>query len=178
MKRIVHLLAALAAAALLGACAAPDVADYAGQKPALELQKYFNGKVDAWGMFTDRSGKVVKRFTVVLDCTWKGDEGTLDEDFTYSDGTRQRRVWHIRKLADGHYVGRAADVIGEAQGFARGNALRWNYTLALPVDGRVIEVSMDDWMYQMSDDVLLNRTAMSKFGIHLGDVTLSFARRK
>ena len=57
--------------------------DYAAEKPTLDLQTYFNGTIDAWGMFQDRSGKVVKRFTVVMRCTWQGDVGTLDEDFTY-----------------------------------------------------------------------------------------------
>ncbi|TWO66630.1 DUF3833 domain-containing protein [Caenimonas sedimenti] len=166
-----------AGALLLAGCAAPEVSDYAAEQPALDLRAYFNGRVDGWGIFTDRSGRVVKRFTVVMDCTWQGDQGVLDEDFTYSDGTRQRRVWRVRKLPDGRYTGQADDVVGEAVGQARGNALRWNYTLALPVDGRTWHVQMDDWMYLMSDRVLLNRTAMSKFGIHLGEVTLSFTRR-
>jgi hypothetical protein len=174
MKR--RLLLAAGAAAVAG-CAAPDVADYAAEQPQLDLRSYFNGRVDGWGLFTDRGGRVVKRFTVVIDCSWQGDEGVLDEDFTYSDGTKQRRVWRVRKLPDGRYTGRADDVVGEATGQARGNALRWNYTLALPVDGRTWHVQMDDWMFLMNERVLLNRTAMSKFGIHLGDVTLSFSKR-
>jgi hypothetical protein len=170
-------LALFTCALALAGCAAPDVSDYAAEKPVLDLRSYFDGHVEGWGMFTDRSGKVVKRFVVVMDCRWSGNEGTLDEDFTYSDGTRQRRVWRVTKLEDGRYTGRADDVVGQAQGRARGNALRWNYTLALPVDGKVWNVQMDDWMYLMSDRVMLNRTAMSKFGFHLGDVTLSFTKR-
>ena len=169
--------AMLAAAALLAGCAAPEVTEYAREQPVLDMRAYFNGRVDGWGLFTDRSGKVVKRFTVVMDCRWQGDEGVLDEDFTYSDGSRQRRVWRVRKLADGRYTGRAEDVVGEATGRASGNALRWNYTLALPVDGRTWHVQMDDWMYLVDGEVMVNRTAMRKFGIHLGDVTLSFRRR-
>ncbi|MRD46346.1 DUF3833 domain-containing protein [Caenimonas koreensis] len=175
-RRMLVAASALSVAAISG-CASPEISDYAAERPALDLQTYFNGTIDAWGMFTDRSGKVVKRFTVVLDCKWQGNTGTLDEDFTYSDGTKQRRVWTITKLADGRYSGRADDVVGEAQGQARGNALRWNYTLALPVDGKVWNVQMDDWMYLMSDRVLLNKTVMTKFGITLGEVTLSFTRR-
>ena len=152
-------------------------ADYAAEQPALDLKTYFNGTVDAWGIFQDRSGKVVKRFTVVMECTWQGDDGVLDEAFTYSDGTTQRRVWRVRKGPDGRYTGAADDVIGQAQGQARGNALRWRYTLALPVDGRVWHVDFDDWMYLMSDKVLLNRATMSKFGLTLGEVTLSFTKR-
>lgn len=170
------LLLAGGAVALAG-CASPDVAQYANEKPELLLERYFNGRVDAWGMFTDRFGQVVNRFTVALECSWQGDDGVLDEQFAYADGTRQRRVWRVRKLGGGRYSGRADDVVGEAIGQARGNALRWNYTLALPVNGRVWEVQMDDWMYLMDNEVMLNKTAMSKFGIHLGEVTLTFRKR-
>lgn len=170
------LLLAPGALALAG-CAGPEVTDYRTEKPVLDLQRYFNGRVNAWGTFTDRSGKVVRRFTVVIDCAWNGDDGVLDEDFSYSDGTRQRRVWRIHKGAGGVYTGRADDVVGEAQGQASGNTLRWNYTLALPVDGRVWHVQMDDWMFLMDDEVMVNRTTMSKFGITLGQVTLFFSRK-
>ncbi len=167
----------LAAPAVLVGCAAPEVTEYAAEQPVLDLRTYFTGIVDGYGLFTDRSGKVVKRFTVVMNCSWQGTDGVLDEDFTYSDGTRQRRIWRVRQLPDGRYTGRADDVVGEAQGQARGNALRWNYTLALPVEGRTWNVQMDDWMYLVNREVMLNRTTMTKFGVRLGEVTLSFRRR-
>ena len=170
-------LSAGAATGLLSGCAGPQPQDYAQEKPVLDLRQYFNGTVDAWGVFTDRSGQVVKRFTVVMQCSWQGSEGVLDEAFTYSDGTLQRRVWRIQALPDGRYIGRADDVVGQAQGHASGNALRWQYTLALPVDGRVWEVQFDDWMYLMNERVMLNKAVMSKWGVRLGEVTLSFTRR-
>ena len=177
MLRPLRHLVLLAATLLLSACASVQPDAYRDERPVLELDRYFNGTVDAWGMFQDRSGKVIKRFTVVMQCSWQGDEGVLDEAFTYSDGTTQRRVWRVRQLADGRYTGVADDVVGQAQGQARGNALRWRYTLALPVDGRVWHVTFDDWMYLMTDKVLLNRATMSKFGVTLGEVTLSFTKR-
>ena len=174
-----RLLAAAAAGTTtaVAGCASHDIADYAAEKPVLDLRTYFTGTVDAWGVFTDRSGKVVRRFTVLMDCRWNGDQGVLDEAFTYSDGKTERRVWRITRLPDGRYSGRADDVVGEAQGQAQGNALRWRYTLALPVDGRVWHVDFDDWMYLMSDTIMINKATMSKFGITLGEVTLTFRKR-
>jgi hypothetical protein len=64
-----------------------------------------------------------------------------------------------------------------AQGEEQGNAFYWAYTLSLPVDGRIIEVQFDDWMYLMDERVMLNRATMSKFGVTLGEVTLSFVKR-
>jgi hypothetical protein len=177
------LLAALAVATGIGlaGCAGPQLSDYAQEKPLLDLRQYFNGTLDAYGIFTDRSGQVVKRFTVVMTCSWQGppgqEVGVLDEVFTYSDGTTDRRVWTLKRQPDGRYTGTAGDVVGEANGQESGNTFRWGYTLNLPVDGRVIEVQFDDWMYLMTDKVMLNKAAMSKFGIHLGEVTLSFVKR-
>jgi Protein of unknown function (DUF3833) len=173
LKRITALLCLV----LLGACASPQPADYAGQQPALDVQRYFNGTLDATGIFQDRGGKVVKRFNVVIVCHWEGDTGTLDEDFTYSDGTRQKRIWTLRKLAPNHFTGSAADVVGTADGEVSGNALRWRYTMALTVDGTIYNVNFEDWMFLMDQDVMLNRAEMRKFGIRLGEVTLSFRKR-
>lgn len=168
-------LAAFTAALALTACAsAPTPADYARETPKLDLRTYFNGPLTAHGIFTDRGGKVQRRFTVKMVGTWTGNQGVLEEDFSYSDGGKERRVWRLTDLGDGRYRGRADDVIGEAAGTAAGNALNWRYTLALKVDGKTIEVQFDDWMYLMDERVMLNKAAMSKFGIHLGDVTLAF----
>jgi len=169
--------ASVLAAVGLSGCASPSIEDFSQEKPVLDLRTYFNGKVDAWGIFTDRNGKVVKRFTVEMNCTWQGDQGVLDEDFVYADGSQEKRIWRLKHLGNGRYEGTAGDVVGTATGQTRGNTFRWSYTLALPVDGRVINVSMDDWMYLMNDRVMLNKASMSKWGVHLGEVTLSFTRR-
>lgn len=169
---------AIAGPALIAGCAsAPTPADYASERPALDMRTYFNGMVDAHGVFTDRGGRVLRRFTVVMDCRWQGDEGVLDELFSYSDGKTERRVWRLRHLGDGRFTGRADDVVGEATGQQSGNSFYWTYTLALPVDGRVVNVQFDDWMYLMNDKVMLNKARMSKFGVRLGEVTLVFVKR-
>ena len=170
-------LAACTCAMLLAGCAsAPTPADYAREAPLLELRKYFNGPLTAHGLFTDRSGKVVRRFSIKIQASWNGNQGLLEEDFSYSDGKKERRVWRLTEHGNGRFSGRADDVVGEAIGQAAGNALNWRYTLALPVDGRVWEVQFDDWMVLMDDRVMLNKAVMSKFGITLGELTLAFTK--
>ena len=161
----------------LAGCAGVPVERYRAEQPVLDLARYFNGTIDGWGMFQNRSGEVIKRFTVVIDASWQGNVGTLDEQFTWSDGTTSRRVWTITRDEAGRYRGRADDVIGEAAGEAAGNALHWRYVLALPVGDKVYHVDFDDWMFLVDERVMLNRSAMKKWGFHLGEVTLSFTRR-
>ena len=161
----------------LAGCATPGVEQYRAEQPALDLKTYLNGRLDAWGMFQGRSGEVQKRFRVAIDAQWTGDTGVLDEHFTWSDGTTSRRVWTLVLQPDGSFRGRADDVIGEAVGEVAGNALRWRYVLALPVDGKVYHVDFDDWMLLMDDKVMLKRSTMSKWGFRLGEVTLTFVKR-
>ncbi|MCE1251635.1 MAG: DUF3833 domain-containing protein [Comamonadaceae bacterium] len=170
------LLTLLAGSAVLAGCAGPQVSDYAQQRPALQLDRYFNGRIRAHGIFQKRGGEVVRRFTVVMDCHWEGNQGVLDEAFSYSDGSTSRRVWRLTKHEGGRYTGRADDVVGEAAGKESGNAFRWGYTLRLPVDGKEYEVQFDDWMFLVDEHVMLNRATMSKFGITLGEVLLSFTK--
>ena len=171
------LLSVVTATTLLVGCASHDIAQYATERPALDLDRFFNGKVVAYGIFQNRSGQVVRRFTVDMEGTWEGNQGVLDEHFTYSDGKTERRIWRLTKTADGRYTGTADDVAGVANGQAAGNAFQWAYTLKLPVDGTVYEVQFDDWMYLVDERVMLNRATMSKFGIRLGEVTLSFHKQ-
>lgn len=168
----------VSACALLSACAGVKPSDYRDAGPPLKLDQYFDGTVDAWGMFQDRKGKVIRRFTVVLKGTWKDNRGVLEEDFVYDDGEKQRRVWTIVQHGDGKYTGTADDVIGQANGQAAGNALNWHYTLALPVDGKTYHVNLNDWMYLVNEDVMINRAVMTKFGIRLGEVLITFKKRK
>ena len=160
---------------LASGCATLTPQDYASEKPKLDLATYFNGKVEGWGMVQDRAGKVLRRMVVVLECTWNGNEGVLDESFQWSDGKTEKRVWKIRKDGD-RYIGTAGDVVGEARGEASGNALRWNYVLALPVGDSVYNVDMDDWMWMIDDKTLANRTTMSKFGVRVAEISIFFRK--
>lgn len=182
MKTIILKIATFLMCALcLFACSGPHVSQYANEKPVLDLSEYFSGTIDAYGIFTDRSGSVVKRFTVLIQSSWQVIDGkkvgTLDESFEYSDGTKQKRIWTLTEIAPGKYIGKADDVVGQADGLSNGNALNWAYTLVLPVDGTIYHVQFDDWMYLVSPKVMINKAKMSKFGINLGEVTLSFYKR-
>jgi hypothetical protein len=90
---------------MLNGCSTVQVSHYAAERPLLDLRGYFNGTLDAYGVFTDRGGTVVKRFSVVMECHWEGNEGVLDESFTYSDGSKQRRVWRLTAQPDGRFTG-------------------------------------------------------------------------
>ena len=161
---------------LLTGCGA-SLDDYRGQGPNWDLARFFNGKLVAHGLVTDRSGEVTSRFRVEMQGRWREGKGELFEQFYFDDGRQQTRTWFLSKGADGRWRGTASDVVGEAVGKTAGFALNWRYQLdlALP-DGEVVRVSFDDWMYLLDTDRLINRAEISKFGISLGEVILYIER--
>jgi Protein of unknown function (DUF3833) len=177
MKRLVIFILLCISFVLAGCASAPKPANYAAENPTLDLQKYFTGTVDGWGYVKNRSGQVVRRFTVEIICNWNGNEGTLDERFIWSDGKTETRIWKLRK--DGNrYIGTAGDVVGEANGVAAGNALQWIYQLKLPPEQGSYIVNMDDWMWLIDENTLANQTMMTKFGITFAEINIFFRKRQ
>jgi len=164
------------AATWLVACST-HIEDYQGEQPQLKLEQFFNGELVAYGMVQDYSGKVIQRFTADLQGSWNGNQGVLDEQFYYADGTTQERIWRITKTAENTYEGRADDVADVAVGTTAGNVLNWSYTLIIQRDGEPFEVQLDDWLYLVDEDNMINRTAMYKYGIEVGQITLYIGKK-
>ena len=160
----------------LTGCDGMDAKQFENEGPRLILEDYFQGITNASGIFVDRFGTLRRQFTVKIDGTWDGKELILDEDFSYSDGEKERRIWRITKLDDNTYQGRADDVIGVATGKTFGNALNWRYDLDLKVGESSYKVHFNDWMFLQADGVLLNKAVISKWGITIGTVFISFSR--
>jgi hypothetical protein len=114
---------------------------------------------------------VLRRFHADIVGKWEGDRGVLDEHFVFADGELQHRCWRLAKEGS-HYSGTAADVVGTATGQVKGNALNWRYTLQVPVGNNEWDIQLNDWMYLVDEENLINRASMSKFGIEVGEITL------
>ena len=127
-------------------------------------------------MVQDYSGEVQRRFTVEIQGTYEADTLTLDESFVFSDGETDRRVWTFERIDAHHWVGTASDVEGHVKARQYGHAFHMRYPLEIAIDGRMITFTMDDWMYLQPDGRLINRTAMRKFGLTLGEITLVFEK--
>lgn len=167
MKKALILFSAL----IIGGCGMkPDT--YTNLEPKLDFKEYFTGPIKAWGLVQDHTGNVVRRFDVDMVGTWEDNKGTLEEYFTYYDGEKQKRVWYLTKLEDGRVEGRADDILGTATGNEYGTAVQFKYQMNLPVGDRTFKLTFDDWMFQMNDGVIINRSYIKKFGITVAELTL------
>ena len=175
MKRIYCILAGMLAG--LTGCSGARIEDYADKTPVFDIREYFNGHVEASGVFLNRAGKADSYFHVKMLGKWKGDEGTLAEEFVYDDGKKGERVWTLKMIDDHHFTGTAHDIIGISQGEQYGNAVHMRYVLRQPVDDTTYDLSMDDWLYRIDERTVINRITMRKFGFKVGELVLSFTKK-
>jgi hypothetical protein len=173
MTKIKHSLFALTTLLiLLNGCTEPVVEDYAQNTPRLDLKKYYTGTIEAWGILQNYSGMVTKRFNVKIKGEWEGNKGKLYETFIWHDGTSVERTWNMEQVSENRMIGRADHASGEAIGELAGNAAHWQYRVKIPVNGEDYEFDFDDWMYAITDEVIINRAKMKKFGFTVGELTL------
>lgn len=180
-------IAALSTLALLTACTGqPSFDDPVLTDRDLDLETFFDGRVVAQGQFQDVFGTARRSFEVKVRGTWDGKQLRLVEDFVYEDGSTEQRIWTLVKTGpvteNQTWQGTAPGVIGVATGREDGNRFNWRYTIDLPIpaaDGsaETARVGFDDWMWQLSDDRMLNRAYMRRYGLDVGDVTIMFEKR-
>jgi hypothetical protein len=148
--------------------------DFKDQNPRLIIEDYLSGKVKAWGVLQNRSGKVTRQFKADLNGKWDGTQLILDETFNWTDGEKQTRQWTIKKIDKHNYEGSASDVVGKAKGFSYGPAFKFEYVLLVPVKGKDIKITFDDWIFMQDEKVAINRATMTKFGIKVAELTVMF----
>jgi hypothetical protein len=150
--------------------------DFKDKKPRLIIEEYLSGNVKAWGILQNRSGKVTRQFSADLNGQWDGKMLILDEKFVWSDGEIQTRQWKIKKIDNHNYEGTAGDVVGIAKGYSYGPAFKFEYVLLVPVKGREMKITFDDWIFMQDERVAINRATMTKFGIKVAELTVMFVK--
>ena len=163
----------------LSACSKIEMEQFKNNTPKLDLFSFFEGNTVAYGIFEDRFGNLKRQFRVNISGTIIDDKLTLDEDFLYDDGEKDKRIWKIKKITEKDkitYEGQAEDIEGTATGSISGNTLNWSYDIYLNIKGSNIKVHFNDWIYKQSENLAINRAYVSKFGINIGSVTLVFLR--
>ena len=150
--------------------------DFKDQKPRLVIEDFLSGNVKAWGILQNRSGKVIRQFSADLNGSWNGKQLILDEKFNWSDGEIQTRQWKINKIDEHNYEGTAGDVVGVAKGYSYGPAFKFEYVLLVPVKGKEIKITFDDWIFKQDNNVAINRATMKKFGFKVAELTVMFKK--
>ena len=150
--------------------------DFKDKEPRLIIEEYLTGNVKAWGVLQNRSGKVTRQFSADLDGTWDGKQLILKEKFNWDDGEVQDREWTITKIDEHNYESTSGDVVWKAIGYSYGPAFKFEYVLLVPVKGKELKITFDDWIFKQDERVAINRATMTKFGFKVAELTVVFVK--
>jgi hypothetical protein len=160
------------AMSVLAACASPPAATTSSSSQTLVLEEFFAGRTIARGQFINSWTGSKRAFDVNIEGRWDGRTLTLVEDFTFSDGERDRKTWYLNREAPGLYVGTREDVVGTARVWTDGKVVRLEYTVKLGG----LTVDFADVLMLEAPELVVNKANVSKWMIPIGRVELQMQR--
>ena len=162
----------LACLGLLAACASAPQLEGARPARPLVLEQALSGETKGDGFVTTLTGDRT-HFAVMIHGNWDGQVLTLVEDFRYDDGKQERKTWHLRRIADGHYRGTREDVIGEADVTQDGDTVRLDYNVTLDTALGKVDCRFRDLLYFETGDTIRNTATVSKLGLRVARVNIA-----
>ena len=158
-------------------CGSVAVTDYRDRQPAFAPNEFFAAALTAHGVVKNFNGEVTRTFNADIVGCWNQGIGTLDEQFLFDDGEQQTRFWTLEPTGTpDRYRATAGDVVGIGDAQWSGNALFLDYVLRIALEDGSIDVAIDDRMYRVSDNVVINESVMRKFGVKVGTILLTIVR--
>ncbi len=164
--------AALVAVLPLAACATQPSLNGATAARPFVPERFFVGRTIADGEFVNTLDGSRRGVRATIDGRWNGRSLTLVENFTYSDGERDRKTWVLTKTGPATYSGTREDVIGTADGRLDGKTFRLTYQARVKTKTSSVDLTFDDVLGLEADGSVLNKATVSKLGVKVGEVTL------
>lgn len=173
--RVALIAFSLVAGVLAGCGRAPAAPLSVGTGPAFDPVAFFTGHTQSSGVVESRSGAPSER--VVTDSVGRieaPDRLRMVQHLTFQDGTTQERDWTLWRSGPASFDATANDMVGTAKGEADGGVFHWQWVLARSPGNWFMNVTMNQWMYRMSDGSVMIRTTISKLGFIVAEVTEQF----
>jgi hypothetical protein len=162
---------------LLTGCTNMKIEDFNDTKPEFIPQDYFNGKLRAYGLVKDRSGKITRSFKGTMIGSWdKNGVGKLEEFFIYNDGEKLERTWILKPTENKKFIATANDIVGPSSMIANGNTVMLDYVMRIPYNDSTIDISVKDWLHLQEDGVIINHSKMKKFGFVVGELVITIIK--
>lgn len=177
MQEKIVKLAVMFAPLIVASCATMKPADFAGNRPVFEPDKFFTGRTESTGVMENRAGVPTRQVTTRTTGKWQGDVLQIEQELRLGDDPPTHRSWRLRRIDAHRFEATANDIVGTARGEAHGNVFHWSFTLATSPGNPLANVRMSQWMYLQSDgQTMVNHTTFRKAGVLVAQVTEQFRR--
>ena len=156
-----------------------NIDEFANREPRLQLERYFEGRSEGWGVMQSRFGTLLQQFQIEADGRFDAATQTLHltETYRFDDGHVDELRWTIRQVETGRYEGVEPKLDGKANGRQAGNAFHWVYSRDVPqADGSERRLGFDDWFWLQPGNVLISRASVTKFGVEIGSLSVFYRK--
>lgn len=134
--------------------------------------QFFEGRIAGFGVVLGLTGKVLRRFEVVMEGAWAEEHRALhlDETYTYLEGKGEfRRHWAIHFDEEGYILGNDAIEAARMRGRTRGPDFRIRFDRQRPRFGRLDPPHVVDFIEVGPRDCIMHGRARL-FGLSVATV--------
>tara|TARA_A100001011_G_scaffold379080_1_gene444645 strand:- start:2106 stop:2582 length:477 start_codon:yes stop_codon:yes gene_type:complete len=144
--------------------------------PSLSFAHYFSGEIEALGhMIFFYPKKRIKNAKIKFYGTYSKNILTLKEDYQDNEDKILRK-WVFEKVNNNYYLGKEKNVIGNVIVKSESNYLMMNYKFKTNYKAIKFIVSVQDYMYQIDEIYLINKTKIYKFGIVIAESIMLYKK--
>lgn len=163
--------------AAIGATAVENSTHAATARPTFGLAQAFGGTTYGQGTFSAPLLGVSRKVSTTLIGTRRGKFLTVFEKINFADGERQRKTWRFMRTGPSTWIGERDDVVGQAQVNEENGVvtLRYDANVQSAALGTTT-LSFYDTIYRGPRGTIINETTVSKFGVPVGSLVLTFHR--
>ena len=145
--------------------------------PALNFEKFFNGKVEAYGhLIQYYPTKRIKNLYVCFEGKFKNNLLIIKEEY-FDEKTKVKRNWKFKKVSKYSYIGKEKNVTGSIKVNIEDNHLHMKYLFKIFFWKTYFNVSVKDDMYLINNEEIINSSEAYKFNIKLAQTLLLYKKK-
>ena len=141
-----------------------------------EFEKFFTGKVVATGymcFFYPKTRK--KKLKVIFKGVFKNKRLKLIEEY-FEDNLKTIREWQFEKIDKNKFIGNGKNIANPFELNIKDNFLEMSYKFKTKFKNINFNVHVEDCMYVINENTLLNYTRISKFLIPIAETQLLYEK--
>lgn len=141
-----------------------------------EFEKFFSGKVVAKGyMCYFYPKKKIKKLKVSFTGSFKNKKLKLIEEY-FEDDLKTLREWHFEKVSKSQFIGNGENILNAFRLHIKNDLFEMRYKFKTQYKNFSFNVYVEDKMYVINQNTIINYTKISKLFIPIAQTQLLYKK--
>lgn len=142
-------------------------------------ERFFDGRLNGWGVVRDVSGRVIQRYTIEVEGGWVDLERAfhLQETYRFDNGVTDAVRWTLSQDDEGQYVGREERAGSAVHGRWDGPDYRLRMVRPTRTSrGGYIRLGLDVRFTMIDPSVAISLSRVSRWGLPIASLAAFYRR--